>query len=400
MARRLQVSKRSKEIPTSGIRKMFDLAQKYNDVINLSIGEPDFQTPTHIFEAAIQAMKAGYTHYTTNAGFLEFREAASEKLRKENHIDADPATEIMATAGAMGGLSLAMLTVIDPGDEVLIPNPGFPNFASQVFLANGRSIPYPLKEENKFSANPDDIVERITSKTKAIVINSPSNPTASMLKEKELKSIADIALEHDLLVISDEAYEAILYDGARHISIASLPEMKERTISIFTFSKTYAMTGWRIGYVVANKEIIDGMLEFQEHILVHPSSISQMAAIAALRGPKDHIQMMVREYAERRKLITNELNTMPGITCLKPEGAFYVFPNIKELGISSTDMAINLLEKARIITVPGTAFGEYGEGYIRISYSTSKEKITEAMSKMRRTLQELIKKKRNCLKEN
>jgi len=390
MARRLQVSKRSKEIPTSGIRKMFDLAQKYNDAINLSIGEPDFPTPPHIFEAAIQAMKAGCTHYTTNAGFLEFREAASEKLRKENHVDADPATEIMATAGAMGGLSVAMLTVIDPGDEVLVPSPGFPNFAAQVFLANGRSIPYPLKEENKFRVNPDDIVERIKPRTKAILINSPSNPTASVLKEKELKSIADIALEHDLLVISDEAYEAILYDGAKHVSIASLPEMKERTISIFTFSKTYAMTGWRIGYVVANKKIIDGMLEFQEHILVHPSSISQMAAIAALRGPKDHVRMMVKEYAERRKLITNELNTMPGITCLKPEGAFYVFPNVKKLGMSSTDVAIRFLEKARIITVPGIAFGEYGEGYIRISYSTSKEKIAEAMSRMRKTLQELI----------
>jgi len=292
-------------------------------------------------------------------------------------------------------LSLAMLAVIDPGDEVLVPNPGFPNFGAQVFLAEGRSIPYSLKEENKFRVNSDDIVERITSKTKAILINSPSNPTASMLKEKELKSVADIALENDLLVISDEAYEAILYDGAKHTSIASFPEMKERTISIFTFSKTYAMTGWRIGYVVANKEIIDRMLEFQEHILVHPSSISQMAAIAALRGPKDCIHMMVKEYAERRKLITNELNTMPGITCLKPEGAFYVFPNIKELGISSTDVAIHLLEKARIITVPGIAFGEYGEGYLRISYSTSKEKITEAMSRMRRTLGELIKKKRN-----
>ncbi len=391
MARRSQVSIRSKEIPTSGIRKMFDLAQKYNDVINLSIGEPDFHTPPHILEAAIQAMKAGYTHYTTNAGFLEFREAASEKLLKENHVDADPATEIIATAGAMGGLSLAMLTVIDPGDEVLIPNPGFPNFASQVFLANGRSISYPLKEENKFRVNPDDIVELITPKTKAILINSPSNPTASMLKEKELRSIADIALAHDLLVISDEAYEKILYDGAKHICMASFPEMKERTISIFTFSKTHAMTGWRIGFAVANKEIIDGMLEFQEHILVHPSSISQMAAIAALRGPKDHIHMMTREYEERRELIINELNTMPGITCLKPEGAFYVFPNIKELGISSTDVAIHLLEKARIITVPGIAFGEHGEGYIRISYSTSKGKITEAMSRMRKILQEILK---------
>jgi aminotransferase len=389
MARLLKLSKRSEKIPKSGIRKMFDLAQKYTDVINLSIGEPDFDTPPHIIEAAIRAMKAGYTHYTVNAGFSEFRKTVSEKLRKENGIDADPEEEIMATAGGMGGLSLAMLTIIDPGDEVLIPNPGFPNYAAQVVLAGGKPISYPLKEENNFRVDVNDIVKKITKKTKVILVNSPSNPTGSVLKEKELKNIADIALEHELLVISDEAYEAILYDGAKHISIASLPEMKEKTISIFTFSKTYAMTGWRIGFAVAQKEIIEGMLELQEHILVHPSSISQMAAIAALRGSKDYTQMMLKEYAERREIITEELNSMPRVTCLKPEGAFYVFPNIKKTGMSSTEMAMNLLEKAKIITVPGTAFGEYGEGYIRISYSTSKEKIREAMDRMRVALEKL-----------
>lgn len=391
MSKKLKLSKRSKKIPKSGIRKMFDLAQKYEGLVNLSIGEPDFDTPPHIIEAAFKAMKEGYTHYTVNAGFLEFRKAASEKLWKENCIEADPEKEIMATAGAMGGLSLAILTLIDPGDEVLIPNPGFPNYAAQVVLAGGKPVPYPLKEENNFHANADDIAERITPKTKAIIINSPSNPTGSVLKEKELKNIADVVLEHDLFLISDEAYESILYDGVKQISIASFPEMKERTVSIFTFSKTYAMTGWRIGFVVAPEEMMEVMLELQEHILVHPSSISQMAAIAALRGPKECVQKMLREYAERREIITKELNSMPGFTCLKPEGAFYAFPNIKKTSMSSTKIAMYLLEKAKVITVPGTAFGDCGEGYIRISYATSKEKIMEAMNRMRAALEKLSK---------
>ncbi|MBS7637122.1 pyridoxal phosphate-dependent aminotransferase [Candidatus Bathyarchaeota archaeon] len=389
MAKKLKLSRRTKEIPKSGIRKMFDLAQKYEGLVNLSVGEPDFDTPPHIVEAALKAMREGYTHYTVNAGFLEFRKAVSEKLRRENRIEADPEGEIMATAGAMGGLSLAMLTLIDPDDEVLIPNPGFPNYTAQVVLAGGKPVYYPLKEENNFHVEADDIAKRTTPKTKAIIINSPSNPTGAVLREKELKNIADIALEHDLYVISDEAYENILYDGVNHTSIASLPEMKERTVSIFTFSKTYAMTGWRIGFVVAPEEIIEVMLELQEHILVHPSSISQMAAIAALRGPKEHVQKMLKEYAERREIITKELNTMLGVTCIKPEGAFYVFPSIKKTGMSSEKMAMYLLEKAKVITVPGTAFGDYGEGYIRISYATSKEKIREAMNRMQVALEKL-----------
>ncbi|MEM1540345.1 MAG: pyridoxal phosphate-dependent aminotransferase [Candidatus Bathyarchaeia archaeon] len=389
MGKKLKLSKRSKKIPKSGIRKMFDLAQKYEGLLNLSIGEPDFDTPSHIVEAAFKAMREGYTHYTVNAGFLEFRKAASEKLRKENHIEADPEKEIMATAGAMGGLSLAVLALLDPGDEVLIPNPGFPNYVAQTVLAGGKPVYYPLKEENDFHAKAEDIAGKVTPKTKAIIINSPSNPTGAVLREKELKNIADIVLEHDLYVISDEAYENILYDGVNHVSIASLPEMKERTVSIFTFSKTYAMTGWRIGFVVAPEEVTEAMLELQEHVLVHPSSISQMAAIAALRGPKEHVQRMLKEYAERREIITKELNSMPGVRCLKPEGAFYVFPNIKKTGMSSEKIAMYLLEKAKVMTVPGTAFGDYGEGYIRISYATSKEKIKEAMNRTRIALEEL-----------
>lgn len=379
------VSKRADVVPLSGIRKMFDLAQKYGDVINLSLGEPDFDTPQHIIEGAVEAMKKGYTHYTPNAGLMEFREAVAEKLRKENRIEADP-TEIIATVGAMGALSLAMLTVVNPGDEVLIPDPGFASYEAQVILAEGKPVPYPLDEEKNFAVNAEEIIKLITPKTRAMVVNTPSNPTGAVLSENSLRKIAEIAMENDLLVISDEAYEAIIYDESKHVSIASFPGMKDRTISIFSFSKTYAMTGWRIGFAAANREIVSQMAKLQEHLVAHPSSISQMAAVAALRGPQDHVEMMVREYSKRRELIVKELAEIPGVKCLKPQGAFYVFPNIKSFRTPSETFAMRILEKAGVIIVPGTAFGKNGEGYVRISYATSREKITEATSRIKKAL--------------
>jgi aminotransferase len=365
---------------------MFNLARKYRDVINLTVGEPDFDTPKHIIEAAMDAMRKAYTHYTPNAGLMEFREAVAEKVKRENGIDVDPETEVIATVGAMGALSLAMLTVIDPGDEVLIPDPGFPSYRAQVILAGGRPIPYPLEEEDGFVVNAEELRKLVTRKTKAIILNTPSNPTGTVLSEKNLREISELAIEKDLLVISDEAYEAIIYDGLKHVSIASLPDMKERTISIFTLSKTYAMTGWRIGFAVANNDIINQMTKLQEHISAHPSSISQMAAVAALKGRKDQIEMMVKEYAERRELVLNGLSEITKIKCLKPQGAFYIFPNIKGFKMSSEEFALRMLQKAGVVIVLGIAFGDNGEGYIRISYATSKEKLTEALTRIKRAL--------------
>jgi len=387
-----KVSSRSQAVPWSGVRKMFDLAQRYKDVVNLSVGEPDFGTPQHIVDAAVDAMKAGYTHYTPNAGLMELREAIAEKLRRENGIEADPATEIIATVGGMGALSLAVLATINPRDEVLIPNPSFASYEAQVILAGAKPTPLPLKEENGFSINSSDVVSRISPRTKALMINSPSNPTGAVMSEKELRNVAQIACEHGLMVISDEAYESLLYDEAKHLSIASLPEMMDRTISIYTFSKTYAMTGWRIGYAVADEAIIREMIKLQEHIAAHPSSISQKAAVAALRGPQDCVREMVKEYEERRNMIFDEVNEISGITSLKPKGAFYLFPNVSKLG-SSLDLAMYLLEKARVVTVPGTAFGECGEGYLRLSYATSKENIAEARSRIRDAIEKLKGKK-------
>ena len=386
MFRSKWISQRADMVPWSGVRKMFNYARKYSDVINLSLGEPDFDTPQHIIKTAIEAMKKGYTHYTPNAGLIEFREAVAEKLRKENGIDVDPETEVIATVGAMGALSLAMLTIVNPGDEVLIPNPGFASYEAQVILAEGKPVSYSLNEDEGFDINAEEIAGLITNKTRAILVNTPSNPTGSVLSEKSLRKIAEIAIENDLLVISDEAYEAITYDNFRHVSIASLPDMKDRTISIFSFSKTYAMTGWRIGFAAANEEIIRQMTKLQEHLAAHPSSISQMAAIAALRGPKDHIKKMVKEYSERRELIMEELAEIPEIKCFRPQGAFYVFPNIKAFKMSSEDFAMHILEKARVIIVPGTAFGNNGEGYVRISYAASKEEISRAMTRMKQAL--------------
>ncbi len=384
------LSQRAFGVPWSGVRRMFNLAHGHKDVINLSVGEPDFSTPSHVVQSAIEAMRKGFTHYTPNAGLSEFREAAAEKLRRENKIEADSENEIIATVGAMGGLSTAMLTIVNPGDEVLIPDPGFASYGAQAILAEGKPVSYYLDCAADFALNPETISRSITPKTKAIVINSPSNPTGSVLEEHCLRKIAEIALENDLIVISDEAYEAITYDGFKHISIASLDDMKDRTISVFSLSKTYAMTGWRIGFVVAKKEIITHMVKLQEHLAAHPSSISQMAGVAALNGPKDITRLMVNEYSERRALIVDGLRSIRGVECSRPRGAFYVFPRIESFGVSSDTFAMLMLQKAGVIVVGGTAFGGNGEGYIRISYAASREKVTQALDKMKNALKDQI----------
>jgi len=384
--RRKQISKRADLIPWSGVRRMFNLAQKHGNVINLTVGEPDFDTPKYVIDAAMEAMEKAYTHYTPNAGLMAFREAVAKKVKRENGIDADPENEVMATVGAMGALSLTMLTILDSGDEVLIPDPGFPSYKAQVILAGGRPVPYASREENGFSINVEDVEKLVSRRTKAIILNTPANPTGTVLNERKLKELSELAIEKDLLVISDEAYEAIIYDGLKHVSIASLPEMKERTISIFTFSKTYAMTGWRIGFAVANRNIISQMTKLQEHISAHPSSISQMAAVAALKDGRDQIEMMVKEYRERREIVFKLLSDIPNFRCSRPQGAFYVFPNIKASKMSSEEFAMHVLEKAGVVLVPGTAFGDNGEGYVRISYATSKEKLVEALTRIRNLL--------------
>jgi len=385
----MHIAERATRIQPSGIRVIFELARKMEGVVRLEVGEPDFKTPDNICEAAKKVLDEGHIHYTSSFGMLDLRQALARKLKKDNEIDADPETEIVVTAGASCGVNIAILSTIDLGDEVLIPDPSWPHYEACVTLAGGVAVHYPLLEKNQFRPDVEDIRRRITRKTKMVVINSPSNPTGSLMEKRDVEAIAEMAKEHDLLVLSDEVYDKIVYDELRHISIASLSDMKERVITINSFSKTYAMTGWRLGYAVAKQEIAAEMAKLNLYSNSCPSLISQRAGITALSDPQDAVLMMVKEYERRRNEIVKGLNEIEGITCVKPEGAFYVFPNVSSLGMSSQDVAMFILKKAKVSTVPGSGFGKYGEGHLRLSYSTSIENIVEALARIRKQLRKL-----------
>jgi len=383
-----RVASRIRSVELSGIRVIFDLAAKMPDVVRLEAGEPDFKTPKHICEAAEKAMREGKTHYTTSRGILELRKAIAEKAKKENGIDADPEEEIVVTAGASCAVYLTVHTVIEEGDEVLIPDPTWPHYEACVKLAGGRPVTYSLIEERGFSFDIEEIQRLITKKTKMIVVASPSNPTGGVIPLKDLKDLADLAIKHDLLILSDEVYEKMVYDGHKHFSIASLPEMKDRCITINSFSKTYAMTGWRLGYAIAPEEIAAQMAKLNLFLNSCPSSISQEAGLAALTGPQDEVEKMLKEYARRRSIIVDGLRKIDGVRINPPMGAFYAFPSIRELNYSSWDFCMLLLKEGRVATVPGAAFGSRGEGYIRISYANSIENIKEAL----RRIEEIVSK--------
>ncbi|MFQ6080433.1 MAG: pyridoxal phosphate-dependent aminotransferase [Candidatus Bathyarchaeia archaeon] len=383
------VAERATRMPLSGIRVIFEMVHKMKDVVRLEAGDPDFKTPDHICEAAKKALDEGYTHYTSSFGMLELRQALARKLKKDNGIDADPETEIVVTAGASCAVNIAILSTIDPGDEVLIPDPSWPHYEACVALADGVAVHYPLLEKNQFRADIEDIRKRITRKTKMIVVNSPSNPTGGFMEKRDIEAVAETAKEYNLLVLSDEVYEKIVYDQLRHISVASLPDMKERTITVNSFSKTYAMTGWRLGYAVARQEIAEEMAKLNLYSNSCPSSIAQRAGIAALSGPQDAVVMMAKEYERRRNEIVKGLNEIEGITCVKPRGAFYAFPNVSSLGMSSQDAAMFILKEAKVSTVPGSGFGGYGEGYLRLAYSNSIENIVKALVRIRNAVEKI-----------
>lgn len=382
------ISKKIHDLPASSIRVIFEKARKMRDIIRLEIGEPDFDTPSHIREAAKKALDEGFTHYTPFAGFEELREVIAEKVKVENGVEADPRREIVVTPGACSALYCAVLSVVNPGEKVLIPDPGWPHYEPCVKIAGGIPEHYPLLEENDFRVDPADLRKKVDENTKAIIINSPNNPTGSVLARKDLEGIAQTAEENDLIIISDEVYEKIVYDDAEHISIASLPNMHEHTITVNAFSKTYAMTGWRIGYAIAKEKIITQMAKIVLYTATCANSIGQRAAISALKGPPNCVMEMVSEYKRRRDFVMKRLNEISGISCKIPEGAFYVFPNVKEYGMSSFDFANYLLKHAKVSTVPGAGFGKYGEGYLRISYATSLEDLEKAMNRIEDTLRE------------
>jgi aspartate/methionine/tyrosine aminotransferase len=383
------LAKRNRGVEWSGIRIMFDLANENPDVVNLGIGQPDFDTPEFVREAAKKAIDDGYTRYPPAKGFQDLREAIAEKLRTENKIIADPDSEIFVSVGAMQVIFNAILHLIDPGDEVIVIDPGY-DYYSQIRLFQGVPVSVPAYEKNGFKVNPSDIQAAITDKTKLIIINSPSNPTGALFDESILRKIASISQEHDIPVLSDEPYEHIIFDGKKHISIAAFEGMQDRCISAFTMSKSYAMTGWRVGYVAAPKPIIDEMEKLMEHMVSGVSAVAQRAALAAICGPQDCVAEMLKKYEKRREIVYRGLNAIDGISCILPESTFYSFPNVSRIGLSSWDLAKYLVRQHRVALVPGSIFGKNGEGYLRLSFAAGEEKLEEGISRMQAGVERLL----------
>jgi aspartate/methionine/tyrosine aminotransferase len=364
------------------------LEKQGREIVHLEIGEPDFDTPSNIKEAAIKAMKAGYTHYVPAAGIPELREAIAEYLSKSRSISVDP-DEVVVTPGAKPIIFFSILALVEPGDEVMYPNPGFPIYESMINFVGAKPVPMPLKEENDFRIDNDDTARKITQKTKMIILNSPQNPTGGVLNKDNLEVVADkVKNRDDVLILSDEVYSQMPYEG-KHQSIASLPNMKDKTILMDGFSKTYAMTGWRMGYAAMRKDLAQKIAQLMINSNSCTCAFTQMAGIEALRGPQAESRRMVEEFRKRREVIVSGLNKIKGVTCKKPHGAFYVFPNVKSYKMESKKLADYILQKAGVAVLSGTAFGAYGEGYLRLSFANSVENIEKAMKRMSETLKEL-----------
>ncbi len=376
------ITRRSRAIPNSPIRKMFNLAAGMRDVVNFGIGEPDFATPTHVAEAGAEAARQGFTHYTANAGDIRLRRAITAEFADRTGIEYSPDTEVIVTVGAMEALFLAQQVTLEPGDEVIIPAPAWPNYISQTLMAGAEPVLVDVGEDNGFKLTGEVLARHVTSRTRAVLLNTPANPTGSILGDAELAGIAEVCRDRDILVYADEVYNNIVYDGRRPVSIASLPGMRDRTITINSMSKTYAMCGWRLGWAMGPAEVIREMGKFQEHVVACASSVAQAAAIAALTGPRDAVEAMVESYDRRRRLMVGGLNSIPGMKCRMPEGTFYAFVNAKGLGLPSEDLAQKLIESARVVTVPGSGFGQAGEGYLRLSFATSESAIEEGLRRM------------------
>jgi aspartate/methionine/tyrosine aminotransferase len=358
------------------------------NIIHFEIGEPDFDTPEHIKEAAIKALKEGYTHYTPSPGIPELREAIADSIREEFGVEYTP-EEVIVTPSGKTAIFYAIVSVVEEGDEVIIPTPSFPAYESVVRFLNAKPVFVELREEDDFRLKPEHVESKITSKTKAIIINSPHNPCGSIITRSDVEGLADLALKHDLILITDDVYHKLIYDGFKHESVVSIPDVKDRTILINSLSKTYAMTGWRVGYIAANRELINHIIVLQNNVVSCVPSFIQKASIAALRGPQDFIKKMVEEYRRRRDVIVDGLNKIEGFSCRKPLGAFYAFVNVKRIGLKDTELVEYLLKEAKVATLHGSAFGYGGEGYLRFSYATSMENIKEGLERVREAVEKL-----------
>ena len=375
------------QIQPSGIRKFFDVANDMPDAISLGVGEPDFDTPWIVREEGIYSLEKGRTFYTSNAGLQELKNEISFYLERKQGLNYNPKTEIMVTVGGSEGIDVALRALINPGDEIILPEPCYVSYLPCITLADGVPVQIDLKEENEFKLTPEELLGAITDKTKALILTFPNNPTGAVMTKEDLAPLVDIIIEKDIIVISDEIYSELTY-GSDHVSIASFPGMKERTILINGFSKAYAMTGWRLGYACAPKMILEQMLKIHQFAIMCAPTTSQYAAVTALRHCDGAVQEMKEAYNQRRRFVLNAFKEM-GLQCFEPRGAFYAFPCIKEFGMTSDDFAMKFLEEEKVAVVPGTAFGNCGEGFLRISYACSIEELKEALGRMKRFVEKL-----------
>ena len=370
------------DIQPSGIRKFFDIVSEMKDAISLGVGEPDFDTPWHIREEGIYSLEKGRTFYTSNAGLKELKIEICNYLKRKLDLDYDYNKDVIVTVGGSEAIDLAIRAMINPGDEVLIPQPSYVSYVPCVTLAYGKPVIIELKEENQFRLTKDELLERITDKTKILILPFPNNPTGAIMEKRDLEEIAKVCIEKDIFVVSDEIYSELTYNGEQHISIACIPGMKERTIVINGFSKAYAMTGWRLGYAVGPAEILKQMIKIHQFAIMCAPTNSQYAAVEALRNGDRDIDKMRESYNQRRRFLLNAFKEM-GLDCFEPFGAFYMFPSIKRFGMTSDEFANRLLQEEKVAVVPGTAFGDCGEGFLRISYAYSLEDLKEALGRLK-----------------
>ncbi len=379
-----------KGIQPSGIRKFFDIASTLDGVISLSVGEPDFKTPWAIRKEAVRILEKGRTAYTANSGLIELRRAISDYLKETIHTEYSPEKEIIVTVGGSEAIDMALRTLVTPNDEVLVPEPSFVCYSPLVSVCGGVAVPIVTKREDNFRLTAEALKEKITPKTKALVLPFPNNPTGAVMRREHLEQIAEVLRGTDIIVLSDEIYSEMTYNGEKHVSIAELPDMRERTIVINGFSKSFAMTGWRLGYAAGPQPIMKQMLKLHQYCIMSSPTISQYAAIVGLTKCRDEVDKMIEEYDMRRRLVVKGFNDM-GLDCFEPEGAFYVFPCIKSTGMTSSEFCEKLIFDKKVAVVPGSAFGESGEGFVRVSYAYSVQHLTTALGRIREFLGEIKK---------
>lgn len=382
IVKREVLAERVRKVKPSGIRKFFDIINTMPDVISLGVGEPDFVTPEHIRQAGIRSIELGHTQYTSNYGILELREEIASTLNRRYGLTYDPTKEVLVTVGVSEGVDLVMRTLINPGDEVISPDPGYVAYEADIVFAGGVPVPVPTYAEYNFGVRAAEIEAAITPRTKMILLGNPNNPTGAVIPQAELEGIAKLASEHDLIVATDEVYSRLVYQG-QHTSVASLPGMRERTVLLDGFSKAYAMTGWRIGYIAAPTYILEAMLKIHQYAIMCAGTAPQEAALQALRHGEEDVERMFNDYARRRNMFVPGLNRI-GLTCCEPGGAFYAFPSIASTGMSDEEFAEKLLFEEQVAVVPGSSFGAAGQGYVRCAYCTAYDKLEEALVRMER----------------